>query len=178
MRKLFLLLLLAPVFCSAQSVNELDIKNGFLQFHLGDSITAYKDYTLIPLKKHPDQNEVRPPTYKLHKHLDKLTLVNQHGIVTEIDLMVSAEPDMQFMDDLLYKAYGPGTEIHKEVRNDPGVYLTYTRWVGKRVTLLLIQTNINKVVNNVMTRGRYQSIVFLKNSDEKMDGILPDGFPL
>lgn len=178
MRKLFLLLLLAPVFCKAQSVSNLDIKNGFLQFHLGDSISMYKDYVYIPLKKHPNENEVRPKVYKLHKYIDKVTLVSQNGILTEIDIMVSAEPDMVYLDNLLYQCYGQGTDVQNEVRNDPGVYLNYTRWIGQRVTALLIQTNINKVVNNIMTRGRYQSIVFVKTSDAKIDGDLPPGFGL
>jgi hypothetical protein len=178
MNKIFLFVLLLPVYCSAQSINNLDVKNGFLQFHLGDSISRYKDYVYIPLKNHPNQNEVRPKAFSLYKHIDRVTLISENGILTEIDLMIRDEPNMVFIDDLLTKAYGPGSDINNEVRNDPGMYLTYTRWIGKRVTALLIQTNINKVVNKTMTRGRYQSVVFTKTGDVQVDGALPNDFAL
>ena len=39
MKKLLLFALLLPLFANAQAIKNLDLKNGFLQFHLGDSLS-------------------------------------------------------------------------------------------------------------------------------------------
>jgi hypothetical protein len=48
--KALFVLLIIPFFCNAQSVDNLDIKNGFLQFKFGDSISLYKDILKNPSK--------------------------------------------------------------------------------------------------------------------------------
>ena len=59
MKKVLFILLILPFCAHAQSIKNLDIKNGFLQFHLGDSISAHSKEVYIPWKNHPDQNEVK-----------------------------------------------------------------------------------------------------------------------
>jgi len=178
MKKLLFLALIFPLYCSAQSMQNLDVKNGFLQFHLGDSISVYKKDIYIAYKKTPNENEVKPSAIALHKYLDKVTLVSENGILTEIDLMIREEPSEQYMDQLMTAAYGRGSEIPNLDKNQQGTHVTFTTWTGQRVTAILIQTNINRLVNTTMTRGRLQSIVFKKTSDVKVDGDLPTGFLL
>jgi len=178
MKKFLLITLLFPLFCSAQSVQTLDIKNGFLQFHLGDSLSLYKNYIYVANTKHPDENEVKSKALTLGKYLDKVTLVSKNGIVTEIDIMIREEASEEFIDKLLLNAYGNGYELPNDDKDEPGTHLVCTTWTGQRVTAMLIQTNLNRMVNNHLTRARLQSLVFTKTSDVSINGALPVDFPL
>lgn len=178
MKKFLLITLLFPLFCNAQSVQNLDIKNGFLQFHLGDSLSLYKNYIYIANPKHPNENEVKPNALSLHKYLDKVTLVSKNGIVTEIDIMIREEASEEFIDKLLINAYGEGHELPNDDKDEPGTHLVCTTWTGQRVTAMLIQTNLNRMVNNHLTRARLQSLVFTKTGDTNLNGALPADFPL
>jgi hypothetical protein len=179
MKKLLAIALLIPVFAGAQSLNNLDIKNGFLQFHLGDSIAAYKNDVYIPWKNHPDQNEVKQSALGAYrKYIEKVTLINVDGLITEIDVMVTQETSEAYLDKLMEQVYGKGFETPNLDKYEPGTHLTYVTWKGQRVTAMILQTNINRRVNNILEHARLQSIVFTQTSDKPMEGSLPEGFPL
>jgi len=178
MNKTLLFAFLMPLFVNAQSIKNLDIKNGFLQFHLGDSLSVYKNDIYIAYKNHPNENEVKPKVFALHKYIDKVTLVSENGILTEIDVYMEKEAHEAYMDQLMIDTYGRGIETPNLDKNEPGTHVTFTTWKGERVTALIVQTNINRYVNNKLTRGRIQSIVFEKTGDAKIDGDLPPDFPM
>jgi len=178
MKKLLLLVFLLPLFANAQAIKNLDIKNGFLQFHLGDSLSKYKNDVYIALEKHPDENEVQPKKNALHQYFDRVMLVSEHGIVTEIHLYLRDEGSIQYIDGLIKQAYGWGDEIPNPDKNEPGTHLVCTTWAGQRVTMLMLQNNINRVVGGTVTRGRIQSVIFKVSGTAKVDGELPAGFLL
>lgn len=179
MKRLLLFALLLPLFVHAQSIKNLDIKNGFLQFHLGDSISAHSNEVYIPWKNHPEQNEVQPSALgRYRKYIEKVNLVNVDGIITEIDVFVIKEGAEDYLDKLLEQSYGKGYEEPNLDKYQEGSHLSHVVWKGQRVTAMIIQTNINRRVNGTMVHGRIQSIVFTKVSNDQVDGTLPDNFPL
>ena len=178
MKKLLLFILLLPLFTQAQPLKNLDLKNGFLQFHLGDSLSKYKGQIYVPLEKHPDENEVMPKVNPLHKYFDRVVLVSEHGIVTEIHLYLRDEGSIIYIDGLIKQAYGWGEELDNPDKNAEGTHLVCTVWSGQHVTMLMLQNNINRIVGTTMTRGRIQSIMFKRASNSKVEGTLPDGFAL
>src|ERR1700712_3729501 len=178
MKKLLFALLLLPIFVQAQSIQNLDLKNGFLQFHLGDSLLKYKNDLYVSLPRHPDENVVRPAANPMRKYFDRVMLVSVNGIVTEIHLYLREEKSIQYFDGLIKQAYGPGEEKPNPDQNAEGNQLVYTGWTGQRVTLMLLQTNINRVVGGPMTSGRIQAFMFKKTSEAKVGGELPEGFAL
>lgn len=178
MKKVLFFFLLLPFCGHAQSIKNLDIKNGFLQFHLGDSLSKYKDQVYVALARHPNENEVQPKKNPLHRYFDRVMLVSEHGYITEIHLYLRDEGSIQFIDGLIKQAYGPGEEIPNPEKYQPGTQITCTTWSGKRVTLLMIQNNLNRMVGNTLTTGRIQSIIFKKTDNAKVEGTLPDGFLL
>jgi hypothetical protein len=178
MKKLLLFALLLPFYAHSQAIKNLDIKNGFLQFHLGDSLSKYKNDVYIALAKHPDENEVQPKKNPLHQYFDRVMLVSEHGIVTEIHLYLRDEGSIKYFDGLIRQAYGWGDELPNPDKNEPGTHLVVTTWSGRRVTMLMLQNNINRMVGSTLTTGRIQSIIFKKSGDAKVEGDLPDGFLL
>ena len=179
MKKLLFITLLMPLLVNAQSLQNLDIKNGFLQFHLGDSISAHKNEVYIPWKNHPDRNEVKQSAFgPMRKYIEKITLINEDGIITEIDVFIIKEAGQVYLDKLMDDAYGKGFETPNLDKYEEGEHLTHTVWKGKRVTAMILQTNINRRVNGTMLHSRIQSIVFTKTSDEQVDGALPGDFAL
>jgi len=178
MKKLLLFALLLPVFANAQAIKNLDLKNGFLQFHLGDSLSKYKNDVYIALEKHPDENEVQPKANPLHKYFDRVMLVSENGIVTEIHLYLRDEGSIKYIDGLIKQAYGPGEELDNPAKNEPGTHLVCTTWAGRRVTMLMLQNNINRLVGGTLTTGRIQSVIFKRTSNAKVEGELPPGFAL
>lgn len=179
MKKLLLFALFLPLFVHAQSIKNLDIKNGFLQFHLGDSISAHSSEVYIPWKNHPDQNEVKPSALgRYRKYIEKVNLVNVDGIITEIDIFVIKEGAEDYLDRLLEECYGKGYEEPNLDKYQEGSHLSHVVWKGQRVTAMILQTNINRRVNGTMVHGRIQSIVFTKVSNEQVDGTLFNNFPL
>src|ERR1700733_8535316 len=141
MKKLLLFALLLPLFANtrAQPIKNLDLKNGFLQFHLGDSLSKYKGQIYVPLDNHPDENEVQPKVNSLHKYFDRVVLVSEHGIVTEIHLYLRDEGSIQYIDGLIKQAYGWGQELDNPDKNEQGTHLVCTVWAGQRVTMLMLQ---------------------------------------
>jgi hypothetical protein len=178
MKKLILCVFLLPLFANAQAIKNLDIKNGFLQFHLGDSLSKYKNDVYVALVQHPDENEVQPKKNVLHKYFDRVMLVSENGIVTEIHLYLRDEGSIQYIDGLIKQAYGWGDELPNPDKNQPGTHLVCTTWSGQRVTMLMLQNNINRMVGTTLTTGRIQSVIFKKDGDAKVQGALPDGFLL
>ncbi len=179
MKKVLFFVLFLPLFVHAQTIQNLDIKNGFLQFHLGDSISSHSSEVYIPWKNHPDQNEVKKSALgKFQKYIEKVTLVNVDGYITEIDIFLVKEGTINYMDKLLEECYGKGYEEPNLDKYQEGSHLSHVVWKGHRATAMIIQTNINRRVNGTMTHGRIQSIVFTKVSNEQVDGTLPDNFPL
>lgn len=178
MKKLLLFALLLPLFAGAQPLKNLDIKNGFLQFHLGDSLSKYDNDIYVTSIKHPNEHEVRPKANPLNQYFDRVVLVSEHGFVTEIHLYLRDEGSIQYIDGLIKQAYGPGEELDNPAKNDPGTHLVCTTWTGKRLTMMMIQHNINRQAGNTMTRGRIQSIIFRMTSPAKVEGELPAGFAL
>jgi len=178
MKKLLLFVLLLPLFAQSQAIKNLDLKNGFLQFNLGDSLSKYKGQIYVPLDRHPNENEVQPKANPLHKYFDRVVLVSEHGIITEIHLYLRDEGSIQYIDGLIKQAYGWGQELDNPDKDSEGTHLVCTVWAGQRVTMMMLQNNINRTVGNTMTRGRIQSIMFKKTSNYKVNGTLPDGFAL
>src|ERR1700709_2418298 len=128
MKKLLLFVLLLPIVANAQTGKLLDIKNGFLKFHLGDSLTKYSKDIYVALEKHPDENEVQPKANPFHKYFDRVVLVSEHGIVTEIHLYIGDEASIKYIDGLLTQAYGKGEELDNPAKNEPGTHLVCTTW--------------------------------------------------
>jgi hypothetical protein len=179
MKRLLSVVLFLPLFAGAQSLKNLDVKNGFLQFHLGDSVSKYKNDIYIPWKNHPDQNEVKQSAlgdYK--KMIEKVTLVNVDGIITEIDVFIIKEEAEAYFDKLMMQYYGKGVETPNLDKYQQGTHLTYTTWKGERVTAMILQTNLNRPNGKTMLHARIQSIVFTLANDKKVDGALPDNFLL
>src|ERR1700735_2761421 len=102
MTRILFLVLLFPLFCNAQSIQSLDIKNGFLQFKLGDSISNYKLMVHKPDKLTPNRYEVMTKAMSLRRHIDKLTLIVENGTISEIEVLMASEQE-QFMDDAMKK---------------------------------------------------------------------------
>jgi len=178
MKKLIFLALLLPLFVHAQSVKQLDIKNGFLKFHLGDSLSVYYNDIYVPDEKLPDQYEVKKKSNPLYKYTEKVVLIAKNGIVTEIDAYVRDEASIQHIDQLITQSYGAGNEIPNPDKDTEGTNLVCTTWRGDRVLLMQMQHNINHKVNGIMTRGRIQALLFKQTSNTKVDGDLPAGFAL
>jgi hypothetical protein len=178
MKKLIFLALLLPVFSNAQSVKQLDIKNGFLKFHLGDSLSVYYHDIYVPEGKLKNQYEVKETANPLHKYTDKVVLIAKKGIVTEIDVFLRDEASIRHIDKMLTQAYGPGNEIPNPDKDTEGTNLVCTTWKGERVLLMQMQHNINHKVNGIMGRTRIQALLFTKIGDTKPKGDLPDGFAL
>jgi len=178
MKKLIFLALLLPLFTNAQSLKNLDIKNGFLKFHLGDSLSVYYNDIYVPEGKLLNQYEVKEKSNPLRHYIEKMTLIAKGGIVTEIDVYLRDEASIEHIDQLVTEAYGAGSEIDNPDKDTEGTNLVCTTWTGDRVLLMMMQHNINHVVNGHMTRGRIQALLFTKTADTKVDGDLPAGFAL
>jgi hypothetical protein len=179
MKKILFLALFLPLFVHAQSIKNVDLKNGFLQFHLGDSISKHKNDIYIPWKNHPDQNEVKQSALgPYRKFIEKVNLINVDGYITEIDIFVMKEGAEAYLDKLMEQCYGKGYEEPNLDKYQEGTHLSHVVWKGQRATAMIIQTNINRRVGGTMTHGRIQSIIFTKVSNDQVDGSLPDNFPL
>ncbi len=107
-----------------------------------------------------------------------MVLVSDHGIITEIHLYLRDEGSILYIDGLIKQAYGWGEELDNPDKNSEGTHLVCTVWAGQRVTMLMLQNNINRIVGTTMTRGRIQSIMFKRTSNSRVEGTLPDGFAL
>ncbi len=105
-------------------------------------------------------------------------LVSENGIITEIHLYIRDEASIQYIDGLIKQAYGPGEETPNPQQDDVGNQVVYTGWTGQRVTLMMLQNNLNRRLGNQVTHSRIQAIIIKKTSDVKVEGELPAGFSL
>ena len=179
MKKLLFVAFIFPLFVHAQSLKNLDIKNGFLKFHLGDSLSVYKNDIYVANEKHPNEHEIKTSSLlPVSKYLERAKLISEKGIITEIDVYIRDEASIQHIDQMIINAYGAGSEIPNPDKDTEGTNLVCTTWTGDRVMLMMMQHNINHKVNGYMTRGRIQALLFKKTGDTNVDGTLPDGFSL
>ena len=149
MIRILVFALLLPVFCSAQSIENLDIKNGFLQFKLGDSISKYKDVVDKPQKATPNGYPVKiKAVNKLKRYIEGLTLVVEAGTITEIDVYIGGDYNETHMDDAMKKSYGDGIVLNNDNGISAGIHKTNLIWQGKRVTAI-----VKKLQDNIETNG-------------------------
>jgi len=178
MIRILLLIFLLPLFCKAQSVKNLDIKNGFLRFKLGDSTSTYKSLVHNPDNSIPKRYEVKSKAIGLKHRIDKLTLIAENGIITEIEVLMQGEPQVQFMQDAMKKAYGEGYILSGK-DTLPDRHATYTVWIGKRVSALAKKQKTDLPTVNKGPLGiSFERLLLKKTSDLKMDGELSPDFPL
>ncbi len=179
MIKTLILTLMLPIFCNAQSTNNLDIKNGFLQFKLGDSISNYKEIIDKSTKTTPTRYEVKAKAFnKLRRYLEAITLVTEKGVITEIDVSIQGDYNENYIDDAIKKVYGSGAIVENDDELYEGTHISSRIWEGKRVALVAKKTRIVVVSSNVRVEIKNETIQLKKTSDLKMDGQLNADFPL
>ncbi len=175
-RVLFLLLLL-PLFGRAQSIESLDIKNGFLQFKLGDSISNYSSMIDRPEKATPNRYPVKSKAISLKHRIYKLELIVDESKISEIEATMSGDQE-EFMDKAIKKAYGEGYPVNG-TDTVPGKHVTYMVWVGKRVSALLKKMPLTpNSINGRPVNLFIETFTIKKTSDIKVDGVLSPDFPL
>jgi len=177
MLKLFFIILIFPFYCCAQSIDNLDIKNGFLQFHLGDSINTYA--SIIKADKHmPGHYAVADKAIKLRHHLQNVSLYFENGILESIDIYIMKDFDVDYMNKALVNAYGDGSEIKNGTEMENGYHISYQVWTGKRVVLLIKKGTLSLNINGKEITGAFENITFKKTSDDKIEGTLDPKFLL
>lgn len=177
MKKILFTLLLSPLFCNAQSIKNLDIKNGFLQFHFGDTIT---NYTSLLHADRPRKGYylVSHKAVKLNRYLDKTVLYFPNGILEGIELQVQGDSNIDFMNNALKKAYGDASEIRDTLENRKNYHTNFMIWQGQHVVVIA-----KKSVFDLMSDARdihivYETITFKRANDIKIEGELGPDFPL
>jgi hypothetical protein len=178
MPRFLIVALLLPIFCNAQSVQNLDIKNGFLQFHLGDSISKYKEIVEKPGKNTPNVYRIRNKFDKLKDHLLSISLVVENDIITEIDVNLEKDDNITYMDDAMKKAYGEGLLVDDDKGMAPGYHKSNRAWEGKRVIALAKKSRFVLEVSGLVTETKSETIVFKKESDINVSGELNPDFQL
>jgi hypothetical protein len=179
MRIVFLFTLLLPLFCNAQSIQNLDIKNGFLQFKLGDSISNYKSIVNKPDKSTPNRYEVKIKAVSLKHYIDKITLIAENGTIAEIEVLMLGDYRQSYMDAAMKKAYGQASFTEDDPKTDTTRHIIYAVWNGKRVSALAKKT----IVDLISVNGRpnfisFEKLLFKKTSDVTISGELSQDFPL
>jgi hypothetical protein len=178
MPKTLFLVLLFPLFCNAQSIQSLDIKNGFLQFKLGDSISNYRSIVHKPDKLSPNRYEVMTKAISLKRHIYKLTLIVENETISGIEVVMAGEQE-RFMDDAMKKAYGPYSYVENGADTVPGKHVSYTVWNGKRVSALAKKLTLTpNSINGRPINFDFETPLIRKTSDLKIDGVLRPDFPL
>lgn len=177
MRKLLLIALLLPLFCNAQSVKNLDIKNGFLQFHFGDSLSNYKSI-LRPDNIRPEYYHVSFKAVKLKHYLQKTLLHFQNNLLDGIELSVQGESNVDYMNNAMKNAYGYTREEGDTLKNQPGVHKSFLIWNGQAVSAIIEKITINIVYNGMSQGSVSETITFKRHSDIKIDGELSPDFLL
>jgi ribosomal protein S13 len=179
MNKLFFLLLfLAPMICNAQYIDNLDIKNGFLQFKLGDSLAKYQPVLRSPDKLTPHKYQVKYKAIKLKKNLDELFLIEENGIVVGIQIYMVTDDQCQFINKAFEKAYGAPKEIKDEKENDLGRHHSFKIWRGKRVSAIAERTNTNARIGGINAELAFEKLEIKQISDVVIEGTLATDFEL
>ena len=179
--KALLVLLIIPFFCNAQSVDNLDIKNGFLQFKFGDSIALYKDILKNPSKSEPHKYEVKSKGNKLTRYMEKLSIIEEGGLISAVEIRVSSKFGRDFIDDAMKKCYGDGEIVEKPASGstDYKIRHSYMVWTGKRVLAMVLTQYFSLTANftdNLIST--FKLITIKKTSDEHVEGTLPPDFIL
>jgi hypothetical protein len=177
MIKLLFITALLPFFFCGQSVNNLDVKNGFLQFKLGDTVSAYASMVSLN-KKYPNRQEVKLKFINLRKHLDRVELIFENNTLTSIEIYIQNDDDQRYIYSLLKQAYGDGQTIDNGTSKEPGVHNTFIIWDGTRVAAILKKRSFNLTINGQQTSGSYGMLTIKKTSNNKVNGELPADFPL
>lgn len=179
MIKILVFALLLPVFCNAQSIENLDIKNGFLQFRLGDSISEYKAVLDKPRKAAPNSYPVKFKAFnKLRRYLDNVTLVVEDGTINEIDVYLHGDYNEAYIDDAMKKCYGDGVILNSDNGISEGTHTTNIVWGGKRVTAILKKWQTNMDAGGTRVEYKTEKIIFTKTGDFKIEGQLSSDFQL
>jgi hypothetical protein len=174
MKKLLFLIVLLPFLGNAQSLKNLDIKNGFLQFHFGDSLSKYKS-VIWEDKVFKGCYHVPYKQIKLHKYIQSTKLYFENETLEKIEITVQNSSDEDYFNELLKKAYGnPTYQKLADDEDQPGTHLSILLWEGQRVTLKIQRMALN--FNN--SNNVYETITFQKASNDKIDGQLAADFPL
>ncbi|MDB5122171.1 MAG: hypothetical protein JWP94_300 [Mucilaginibacter sp.] len=177
MIKFLFITVLLPVFCCGQSVNNLDVKNGFLQFKLGDTVFAYASMVNLN-KRYPNRQEVKFKFIKLKKHLDRVELIFENNTLTSIEIYIRSDDDQRYIYYLLKQAYGDGTTIDNGTSDEPGVHNTFIIWNGTRVAAILKKRSFNLTINGQQSSSSYETLTIKKTSNNIVNGELPADFPL
>ncbi len=177
MRKLLLIALLMPCICCAQPVKNLDIKNGFLQFHFGDSLSNYKSI-LRQDNISPGYYHVSFKALKLKHYLQKTLLHFKNNLLDEIELTVQGDSNVEFMNNAMEKSYGYAKEEGDTLRNQPGVYKNVLVWNGQAVSAVIVKITTNFVYNDVTHVSVFETITFKRNRKIKIEGELSQDFLL
>jgi len=177
MYKCLLLFIFLPIFCKAQSVENLDIKNGFLGFHLGDTVSNYTAL-IDPIKNKPGFYEAKRKALKFKGFVDKATLFFKDGILSTIELSIGNKSDIEFMDDAIKKCYGNGILIKKNDEQASSLK-TSEVWQGKRVALITTQTVYTATYNGKeISIPSGETITIKTTSNIKIEGSLSPDFIL
>ncbi len=166
-------LLLLPLCGNAQSIKNLDIKNGFLQFKLGDSISKYKSVLKDPGEGHV-YYPVKLKDIPIKKYIQRMEVKEDNGIIIEIIVMAQENKMIDYMDAAFKQAYGESTETPE----NPDKSTTITSWTGKRVTATLTRKKEHFQLVTNASGVNYLKIRFTKTSDLKVEGTLPADFEL
>ena len=180
MIKFLFISLLFPVICHAQSTGILDVKNGFLQFHLGDSISIYKEVVNKPEKKSPTHYHVKGKAFgKLGRYIDDITLITENNIVVEIDIYLLKSGNSEYMETVMKKAYGEGQVIDIDDSITPGAHKSDYIWEGNRVVAILKKTRAVVESGGMRFETTVENIIFKKTASKiEVKGELPADFLL
>lgn len=173
MKKLLLAFLLSPFFCSAQSIKNLDIKNGFLQFHFGDTIAKYKAI-LHADRGRPGYYIVSHKAIKLKSYLDQTLLYFPKGILEGIELNVHGESNADFFNKTMRNVYGEPSELKDTLGTQKSYNATYAIWKGQKVIAIIF----NLTFNYSSFYDILETITFRRANDSIVEGELSPDFPL
>lgn len=179
----FLSILFLIFFANAfsQSIQNLDLKNGFRQFKLGSSPTQIKN--IVPQENQFSQN----PNVKTYDYvgndiqyivnvkIDKINLSffkNKLFMISVSFGNMESETDFTYVDynnilKWLEQAYGKNWV---KAKNNDGVIVNGAIWDGKKVRLELIRTDFSKSFTNPKNYGFVSGdlSVFDKNLNREM----------
>jgi hypothetical protein len=177
MKKLILILLLLPFLCNAQSIKNLDIKNGFLQFHFGDTITNYKTI-LHADRSRPGYYLVAHKAVKLKSYLDQTFLYFPKGILEGVELKVHGESNADFLNKTMHKVYGEPSELKDTLGVQKNYHTTYAIWKGQKVIAIVEKNTLDLTFNDRIVYDIFETITFRRANDSIVEGELSPDFPL
>lgn len=163
---------LSPFFCNAQSIKNLDIKNGFLQFHFGDTIANYKAI-LRAHKFRPGYYIVSRKAIKLKSYLDQTLLYFPKGILEGIEINIHGESNADFINKMMKSVYGEPSQLKDTSRVQKRNPTTYAVWMGQKIIAVAEKYTFESVIYDT-----YETITFKRANDNNIEGELSPDFPL